>query len=344
MTVKTYKKRMNPWLLWQRQWFLIAILTVILMAEIYPKLGARGGPLKPEITIKYGAVSIIFFLSGLILKTDELLRAAKQYDLHLFVQIFTLILMPLFVKCVTVCLMLLDVDEWVLKGLVVASCMPPSSSSAVIITRAVGGNEAAAVFNSALGSVLGIIVTPFTLLFFLRTTALVPPLATMMDLLLTVTLPISAGQLICYLTGFRMPREPLEKMGQVALLLVIYTTFCDTFISHESAVLHPMNIVLAVLFVVVLQVMMLCLIFFVGTRMNIYSPQDVIAILFCSTHKSLALGIPILRALYSGYEHLPTISLPLLVYYPTQIILGGLLIGDLRDLLRNKRSQISLPA
>lgn len=50
--------------------------------------------------------------------------------------------------------------------LVTVSCMPPPVSSAVILTRAVGGNEAAAIFNSAFGSFLGIIVTPLTLLYF----------------------------------------------------------------------------------------------------------------------------------------------------------------------------------
>ena len=41
--------------------------------------------------------------------------------------------------------------------------MPPPVSSAVILTKAVGGNEAAAVFNSILGSFLGVFVTPLTL-------------------------------------------------------------------------------------------------------------------------------------------------------------------------------------
>ena len=33
-------------------------------------------------------------------------------------------------------------------------CMPPPVSSAVILTKAVGGNDAAAIFNSAFGSFL----------------------------------------------------------------------------------------------------------------------------------------------------------------------------------------------
>jgi sodium/bile acid cotransporter 7 len=43
--------------------------------------------------------------------------------------------------------------------------MPPPVSSAVILTKASGGNEAAAIFNSAFGSFLGIFVTPALLMF-----------------------------------------------------------------------------------------------------------------------------------------------------------------------------------
>lgn len=43
--------------------------------------------------------------------------------------------------------------------------MPPPVSSAVILTRAANGNETAAIFNSVLGSFLGIIITPILLLF-----------------------------------------------------------------------------------------------------------------------------------------------------------------------------------
>jgi sodium/bile acid cotransporter 7 len=51
-------------------------------------------------------------------------------------------------------------------------------------------------------------------------------------------------------------------------------------------------------------------------------------------------GIPMLRILYGGYAHLSTISLPLLVYHPTQIIMGGLLVAYLQDwMLSRQRSR-----
>ena len=49
-------------------------------------------------------------------------------------------------------------------SLLALSCMPPPVSSAVILTKSVGGNEAAAIFNSALGSIIGVVVTPALLL------------------------------------------------------------------------------------------------------------------------------------------------------------------------------------
>lgn len=42
--------------------------------------------------------------------------------------------------------------------------MPPPVSSAVILTRAAQGNETAAILNSVLGSFLGILITPLSLL------------------------------------------------------------------------------------------------------------------------------------------------------------------------------------
>uniref|UniRef100_A0A3Q3CLB3 Solute carrier family 10 member 7 n=1 Tax=Haplochromis burtoni TaxID=8153 RepID=A0A3Q3CLB3_HAPBU len=112
------------------------------------------GPLKPEVTVAYIAVSLIFFNSGLSLKTEELTSALLHVRLHLFVQSFTLIFFPLAVWLLLKVLSLTAIDQWLLRGLQTVSCMPPPVSSAVILTKAVGGNEAAAIFNSAFGSFL----------------------------------------------------------------------------------------------------------------------------------------------------------------------------------------------
>lgn len=50
------------------------------------------------------------------------------------------------------------------SSLITVGCMPPPVSSAVILTRSAGGNETAALFNSIIGSLLGVIITPIILL------------------------------------------------------------------------------------------------------------------------------------------------------------------------------------
>ncbi|XP_042323509.1 sodium/bile acid cotransporter 7 isoform X12 [Sceloporus undulatus] len=54
----------------RKDWFILGIVLVITAAKLQPDFGVKGGPLKPEITITYIAVSAIFFNSGLSLKTE----------------------------------------------------------------------------------------------------------------------------------------------------------------------------------------------------------------------------------------------------------------------------------
>ncbi|XP_030047532.1 sodium/bile acid cotransporter 7 isoform X2 [Microcaecilia unicolor] len=54
----------------RKEWFILGIVLVIVAAKWEPSIGQKGGPLVPEITITYIAVSAIFFNSGLSLKTE----------------------------------------------------------------------------------------------------------------------------------------------------------------------------------------------------------------------------------------------------------------------------------
>lgn len=138
-------------------------------------------------------MAVIFFMSGLSLNISDMKKTIVQVRLHMFIQLFTFLFVPICVTIMVSILRIVGVNEWVLKGyevspffstvklcslvnflygcdnvsrLITVSVMPPPVSTAVILTKAVGGNEAGAVFNSALGSFLGIIITPLCLLLF----------------------------------------------------------------------------------------------------------------------------------------------------------------------------------
>ncbi|XP_072899041.1 sodium/bile acid cotransporter 7 isoform X1 [Hemitrygon akajei] len=317
----------------RRQWFLLGIVLVITFAKLQPSVGMHGGPLKPEITITYIAVSTIFFNSGLSLKTEELTNALMHVKLHMFVQTFTLAFFPMAIWFYLKLLALTSINPWLLKGLQTVGCMPPPVSSAVILTKAVGGNEAAAIFNSAFGSFLGIVITPLLLLLFLGSSSTVPFTSIFSQLFMTVVVPLIIGQIARrYIKDWlERKKPPFGAISSCVLLMIIYSTFCDTF-SNPKIDLDTFSLILIVFIIFSLQLSFMFLTFFVSTRKKSgFTPADTVAIMFCSTHKSLTLGIPMLKIVFSGYEHLSLISVPLLIYHPTQILLGGLLVGTVQS-------------
>ncbi|XP_027981088.1 sodium/bile acid cotransporter 7 isoform X4 [Eumetopias jubatus] len=247
----------------RKEWFMIGIVLAIAGAKLEPSIGVNGGPLKPEITVSYIAVATIFFNSGLSLKTEELTSALVHIKLHLFIQIFTLAFFPATIWLFLQLLSITPINEWLLKGLQTVGCMPPPVSSAVILTKAVGGNEAAAIFNSAFGSFLGIVITPLLLLLFIVRR---------------------------YIKDWlERKKPPFGAVSSSVLLMIIYTTFCDTF-SNPNIDLDTFSLILILFMIFSIQLSFMLLTFLFSTRNNSgFTPADTVAIIFCSTHKSLTL-------------------------------------------------------
>uniref|UniRef100_A0A8C1NNI1 Solute carrier family 10 member 7 n=1 Tax=Cyprinus carpio TaxID=7962 RepID=A0A8C1NNI1_CYPCA len=242
----------------RKEWFIIGILLVITCAKLAPSVGVKGGPLRPEITITYVAVSVIFFNSGLSLKTEELASALMHVKLHFFVQTFTLVFFPIAIWLLLKVLALTAINEWLLRGLQTVACMPPPVSSAVILTKAVGGNEAAAIFNSAFGS------------FLLGSSSSVPFTSIFSQLFMTVVVPLIVGQ-------------------------VTNMNLCLPSLAENSG-------------------------------------------LMC-----VCVGIPMLKIVFEGYEHLSLISVPLLIYHPAQILLGSILLPSIKTWMSGRQKVVHAP-
>uniref|UniRef100_A0A673LPS3 Sodium/bile acid cotransporter n=1 Tax=Sinocyclocheilus rhinocerous TaxID=307959 RepID=A0A673LPS3_9TELE len=317
----------------RKEWFIIGIVLVITCARLAPSVGVKGGPLRPEITITYVAVSVIFFNSGLSLETEELASALMHVKLHFFVQTFTLVFFPIAIWLLLKVLALTAINEWLLRGLQTVACMPPPVSSAVILTKAVGGNEAAAIFNSAFGS------------FLLGSSSSVPFTSIFSQLFMTVVVPLIVGQ-VCR----RSLRECLDRrkppfgtVSSVVLLMIIYTTFCDTF-SNPNIELDHLSLLIVVFIIFSIQLSFMALIFFLSTRKSSgFTAADSVAIMFCATHKSLTLGIPMLKIVFEGYEHLSLISVPLLIYHPAQILLGSILLPSIKTWMSGRLKVVHAP-
>jgi len=59
--------------------------------------------------------------------------------------------------------------------------------------------------------------------------------------------------------------------------------------------------------------------------MNV-SPGEAVAAAFCSSHKTLAFGLPLIQTIFEGNPNLAAYCAPLMLIHPLQLVLGSLLV------------------
>ncbi|XP_014736012.1 PREDICTED: sodium/bile acid cotransporter 7-like [Sturnus vulgaris] len=190
----------------------------------------------------------------------------------------------------------------------------------------------------------GIVITPLLLLLFLGSSSSVPFTSIFSQLFMTVVVPLIIGQIVRrYIKDWlERKKPPFGAISSCVLLMIIYTTFCDTF-ANPNIDLDKFSLIIIVFIIFSVQMSFMFLTFLFSTRnSSTFTPADTVAIVFCSTHKSLTLGIPMLKIVFAGYEHLSLISVPLLIYHPAQILLGSLLVPTIKSWMLSRQKALKL--
>ena len=74
-----------------------------------------------------------------------------------------------------------------------------------------------------------------------------------------------------------------------------------------------------------------------------FSKEDTVAAMFSATHKSLTLGLPLLNLMFgAGSKELSILSIPLLIYHPSQIMLGSILVPSIKTWLGTSKGGVEL--
>ncbi len=144
-------------------------------------------------------------------------------------------------------------------------------------------------------------------------------------------------------------------MSSWIIIINIYTTFCQTFKQRGPLNLTFLNFLILIIISIILvhwpinpisfhlvlsiHMFLIFLLFFICRKIHV-RPSDTIAIVFCGSQKSLTsgtfvhenliryflefinLGMPILQMIFPDNI---SITIPLLIYHPMQIILGNYL-------------------
>ncbi|HKO50011.1 MAG TPA: bile acid:sodium symporter family protein [Polyangiaceae bacterium] len=307
-------------------WFLLGMGLAVLLAWLVPGPGAQGGSLHPELVNKLG-VSLIFFLHGLSSSFAALGAGAKNWRLHALVQGCTFLLCPLLGLLLLATIgRHLSVD--LRTGLFFLCALPSTVSSSVALTATARGNVPAALFNATLSSLLGVVLTPLWLSAALGAAGRALPVASViLDLLTWLVLPLLVGQLLRPVLGAFAARHKarLGVLDRSTILLLVYTSFCDSVrdgVWHASGNALPVS---ALASVMILAIVMTSAWYASGVLG--FARADRIAALFCGSKKTLASGVPMARLIFGAHPGLAIILLPIMIYHPLQLVVGGWLAG-----------------
>ncbi|MET0363736.1 MAG: bile acid:sodium symporter family protein [Sphingobium sp.] len=305
--------------------FLGALVAAIVAAIVAPSLGATGGPLHIDIIAQYG-VGLVFFLYGLTLDPARMRAGLGHYRLHIIVQGTTFILFPLIVLALHALIRpVLTEEAW--TGFFFVAALPSTVSSSVAMVSLARGNVPAAIFNATLSSLIGVLVTPALMAWYLSRSAM--PLdigAVMVKVVGLVLLPIILGSIARHwLAAWATRRKPwIQLADRGVIVCIVYNSFCDSihkgvWSAHNADLVVGIVIGSIALFAIVYAlVTMLC-------NALGFSVEDRIACTFCASKKSLATGAPMGAMMFAGQPAFGILIAPIILYHFCQLVITSVI-------------------
>ena len=323
--------------------FLVLVLVVILLARAYPPLGAEY--LAPEITATWIAVIFIFVMAGLGLKTSEFANAFKQVYFNVFVQCYNFGVVSAIVFGFARLLETTGVlSKNLADGMVICSCLPMTINMVMVLTKAAGGDEAASIFNAAFGNMVGVFLSPVLILGYLGVTGDVDLADVFYKLGLRVVVPICVGQVL-QKTSKRVVnfvakyKKYFKKAQMYTLIFIIYTVFCRTFVNETVSSIG--DIFLMILFQFISLAVVMVLAWLLLRLFFRKQPELRVMGLFGCTHKTVAMGVPLINAIYDGNPNIGVYMLPLLIWHPMQLVIGSALAPRLEKWVSQEKEALA---
>ena len=318
--------------------FILALLAGVLLAVLFPHLGAREGPLRAGLLSKAG-VMLIFLLQGLTLKTRELAGGVRHFRLHAFIQGWIFLGSALVLAGMGLVLTILGLGE-LAHGFLFLALVPTTISSAVAFTGAAGGNVPAAIFNATLSNIWGVFWVPtLSVLVFAGGQelqgGLVGPL--LLKVAWLILAPLLAGQIlrpfVCRRGWFQAAAPRFKYVNHAIILFIVFAAFSQSILSHawEGVGAGALSLLLAL---IVLAVLLIHGGTWISSKWVTPDRPDRITALLCGSQKTLAAGAPMAVAIFGGgpqlaHVNLGLLLLPLLCYHPLQLFLAALILPRL---------------
>ncbi len=310
-------------------WFILAIIGIIILASIWPSIGTQKGLFSLKSIAGYG-VSLIFFFYGLRLSPQKLREGLSNWRLHTVVQLSTFVLFPVLLL-VLMKLFGTNGNELFWLGAFYVAALPSTVSSSVVMVSIAGGNIPAAIFNASISALIGVFITPLWMGIVLASSSQGFDLTeVIIKLIIQVLVPVSLGIILHFKFGAFADkhRKKMRYFDQSVILLIIYTAFCESFAKNMFSK-HSVSDIL------ILGLCMIALFFFVYGIISIisrfmrFNREDNITAVFCGSKKSLVHGTVMSKVLFPNAAAAGIILLPLMMYHALQLIAASIIAQSL---------------
>jgi sodium/bile acid cotransporter 7 len=226
----------------KKQFLPLGLVSAALVGLLFPGPGLYMDGLPTQ----YAAVSVIFLISGLLLRTDEIRAAFSGWKATLWGCLSILLVTPALGTFVA---FQLPLEPSFQLGLALFCCMPTTLSSGIALTGQARGNVALALLLTVLSNAAGIFTVPFVLARLLGTMGQVELSAgeLLVKLCYSILLPLALGKYLRrFLAGWAgAHREGLILASNLALISIPWMKFSES--SARLAKVAPLSLLAVVL-------------------------------------------------------------------------------------------------
>jgi len=299
--------------------FITAIISMILLAYLIPGIGAKGSLIELKTVSRYG-IMLLFFFYGLRLSPEKMINDLKNWKLHLTIQLLTFIFIPL---VVVLFYPFFKNGEYYLMWLAVffLAALPSTVSSSVVMVSIARGNIPGAIFNASISGIIGIIITPLWMSFFLKaSTTNFDFSKTLIDLVIQILIPVIAGLLLHRFWGkwALKYKSQLSLFDKCVILTIVYSSFSESFTNGIFSSIPNWMLFLLSGAVIALFFIVYGFSNWISKKIG-FTREEQITVVFCGSKKSLVHGSVMASVLFAGSAAASLFLVPIMIYHAFQL-------------------------
>jgi sodium/bile acid cotransporter 7 len=321
--------------------FTIMLVCTVILASVLPIHGQWAEWFGIATNV---AIGLLFFLHGARLSREVVIGGLLHWRLHLTILLTTFAIFPLLGLGIGF------IPENILPaplymGILFLCVLPSTVQSSIAFTSMAGGNVPAAIVAASGSNLFGMFLTPL-LAGLLLSTAGTGGVSwdAIEKIALQLLAPFLLGQLLQPWIGnwVRARKKLLMPVDRGSILMVVYSAFSEAVMEGIWQTFSIRDIGTVILVDILLLAVVLCITMF-GSRLLGFSKQDEITITFCGSKKSLASGVPMANAIFSGQSSsIGAVVLPIMMFHQIQLMACAVIAQKYAQRQKDKEARLAL--